>query len=313
MKILCVGEMLIDFTPVEGMADTYTANPGGAPANVAVSLARNGIKTGFLGKLGNDDFGRFLQNTLKAEGVEMLIKDLTDEAITTMAFVTFDENRERSFTFARKPGADMLLNEADVEKIDFKNWNVVHAGSVSQSESPSREAVLLAMKKAKEAGAIVSFDINYRDKIWGVKECAEQVDKVLEYVDLLKISEEELIFVGCEENIPAFMKKNNIAVVVLTKGGDGATIYYGKEKAQVNAIKAKVVDTTGAGDAYWGGFLSELMRQDVNCTSDITMEKLLKAGKFGAVSGSLCVEKQGGIPALPYREDIMKNISLAGE
>lgn len=306
MKILCVGEMLIDFTPVPNLAGTYTANPGGAPANVAVGLARNGVKAGFLGKLGNDDFGRLLLKTLKSEGVEVLLEELTDEAITTMTFVTFDENRERSFTFVRKPGADMLLNEDEVEKVDFDSWDIVHAGSVSQSESPSREAVLLAMKKAKEAGKLVSFDINYRDKIWGIEECREEFRKVLEYVDFLKISEEELIFVEGEENIPVFMEKNNISVVVLTRGGEGATIYYGQEKARVDAIMAKVVDTTGAGDAYWGGFLSELTRQEVHSVSDITMDMLQAAGRYGAVAGSMCVEKPGGIPALPYREDILR-------
>ena len=112
MKILCIGEMLIDFTPVKGMPNSYTANPGGAPANVAVSAARNEIKAGFLGKLGNDDFGKLLINTLKKDNVEILAPELTDEATTTLAFVTLDESGDRSFTFARKPGADMLLSES---------------------------------------------------------------------------------------------------------------------------------------------------------------------------------------------------------
>lgn len=153
MKILCVGEMLIDFTPVNGMVNTYTANPGGAPANVAVSAARNGIEAGFLGKLGNDDFGRMLVNTLKRDGVKLLIPELTDEATTTLAFVTLDESGDRSFTFARKPGADLLLNVEDVDRVDFSEWDIVHAGSVSQSGTPSREAVLKALGKAKEAGS----------------------------------------------------------------------------------------------------------------------------------------------------------------
>ena len=150
MSILCIGEMLIDFTPVTGMNNSYTANPGGAPANVAVSVARNEIKAGFLGKLGNDDFGRMLKKTLEDNNVEMLCPELTDEATTTLAFVSLDEKGDRSFTFARKPGADLLLNDKDVDKVDFSKWDIIHAGSVSQSGLPEREAVLSAIKKAKE-------------------------------------------------------------------------------------------------------------------------------------------------------------------
>ncbi|MBO4809028.1 MAG: carbohydrate kinase [Lachnospiraceae bacterium] len=314
MKILCIGEMLIDFTPVKGMLNSYTANPGGAPANVAVSAARNEIKAGFLGKLGNDDFGKLLINTLKKDNVEILAPELTDEATTTLAFVTLDESGDRSFTFARKPGADMLLSESDVAKVDFSEWDIVHAGSVSQSGLPERDAVLTALKKAKDCGKIVSFDINYRDKIWSFDECKKESEKIFPLTDLLKISDEELDFVGGEANIPSFMRENDIKVVVVTLGGDGAEIYFGRqgggtESVRIPAMKVKATDTTGAGDAYWGGFLSSLLRQGVKKTSDITMAILETAGKYGAVSGGLCVEKPGGIPALPTLNEIERTLS----
>ena len=306
--------MLIDFTPVKGMPNSYTANPGGAPANVAVSAARNEIKAGFLGKLGNDDFGKLLINTLKKDNVEILAPELTDEATTTLAFVTLDESGDRSFTFARKPGADMLLSEEDVAKVDFNEWDIVHAGSVSQSGLPERDAVLTALKKAKDCGKIVSFDINYRDKIWSFDECKKESEKIFPLTDLLKISDEELDFVGGEANIPSFMSENDIKVVVVTLGGDGAEIYFGKqdgetESVRIPAMKVKATDTTGAGDAYWGGFLSSLLRQGVKKTSDITMAILETAGKYGAVSGGLCVEKPGGIPALPTLKEIERALS----
>ena len=171
MSILCIGEILIDFTPVEGMEHSYTANPGGAPANVAVSVARNKIRSGFLGKLGNDDFGRMLKKTMEDNNVELLCPDLTDEATTTMAFVSLDANGDRSFTFARKPGADLLLDTKDVERVDLSSWDMVHAGSVSQSGLPERDAVLLALERAHTLGKIVSFDINFRDKIWSFDDC----------------------------------------------------------------------------------------------------------------------------------------------
>lgn len=308
MKILCIGEMLIDFTPVEGMVNSYTGNPGGAPANVAVSASRSGIEAGFLGKIGNDDFGKLLVKTLKEDNVRLMVPELTDEAVTTLAFVTLGDDGDRSFTFVRKPGADMLLSEADVERVDFNEWDIIHAGSVSQSGSPERDAVLLALKKAKECGKLVSFDINYRDKIWGYDSCREEVYRIFPMVDLLKISDEELEFVDGEENIPSFMKQYGISVVVLTKGSQGARIFHGDDTIDVDAMKVTVKDTTGAGDSYWGGFLSTLLTQGVKSVSDITKDKLLNAGRYGSVSAGLCIQKFGGIPALSYREEIEKNL-----
>ena len=337
MGILCIGEMLIDFTPVvtpEGNA--YMANPGGAPANVAVSAARNGIEAGFLGKLGNDDFGRLLLKTLKENNVEVLLPSLTDEAITTLAFVTLDDKGDRSFTFARKPGADMLLSEEEVEKTDIAKWDVIHAGSVSQSGAVAgnitseRDAVLKMLKKAKDAGKMVSFDINYRDKIWSVDDCLTESKKIFPLTDLMKISEEELVFVGGQDNIPAFMKEYDISVTALTRGGDGARVYYNCADKALNAEEGwkdtgdgrvfftdmasmkveHVVDTTGAGDAYWGGFLSSLVRQGIHKTSDITMDKLYNALRYGAVSGGLCIQKSGGIPAIPARDEIEEVLKI---
>lgn len=304
MKILCIGEMLIDFTPVPGLPNSYTANPGGAPANVAVSLSRNGIETAFLGKLGNDDFGKILLKTLRDDNIDVLCPELTDEATTTLAFVTLDETGDRSFTFARKPGADMLLNEEDVRRVKIEDYDIIHAGSVSQSGSPEKDAVLLALKTAKDKGKLVSFDINYRDKIWAVEDCLAEVRKVIPYVDLLKISEEELMFVGGEANIPSYMADNDIAVIVLTRGGDGARVFFDNKTLDVPSMKVEVKDTTGAGDAYWGGFLSSLLRQGVTSTSGITADKLKIAGRYGAVSGGLCIQKPGGIPAIPKLNEI---------
>ena len=302
MGVLCIGEMLIDFTPYEGKSFVYAANPGGAPANVAVSIKRNNVTSGFLGKVGDDDFGKLLEDTLKAEGVECLCNDKTKDATTTLAFVTLSESGERFFTFARKPGADLCLTKEDVEKVDFNDWDIIHAGSVSQSGNPEKEAVKAALLKAKECGKIVSFDINYRSNIWSVEECKKEVDALIDCVDLLKISEEEKDF--AEGDIPAYMKAHNIALVVLTKGGDGSELYYKDQVISIPCIPANVTDTTGAGDAFWGAFLAALVRQGVKKTSDLTEEIVKKAGECGAVSGALCVEKFGGIPSLPYLVEI---------
>lgn len=306
--IICAGEMLIDFTPGKEPY-TFTANPGGAPANVAISAARNGLVTAFLGVLGNDDFGKRLKKTLEDDGITLLCPDLTEKAITTLAFVTLYENGERSFTFARKPGADLLLSKADVKEADLQSCRLFHAGSFSLSNDPSREAIGYAMKLAQEAGKLVSFDVNYRDMIWhDMEKCKREVDKLLPYVDLLKISDEELYFVGGEENIEAFMEEYGIRVLIQTLGADGAKYYFHGSKRVVPGKKVKAVDATGAGDAFWGGFLSRLLMFGINTADQITEEMVEAALRYGNTSGGLCVQKMGGIPAIPDRETIEKNL-----
>lgn len=306
MDIICMGEMLIDFTPGKEPR-SYTANPGGAPANVAIATARNGLETAFLGVLGNDDFGKLLQNTLKEDGVKMLCPKLTDEAVTTLAFVTLYEGGERSFTFVRKPGADILLSEEDVKEEDIDACRMLHAGSVSLSDAPSKDAVYKAMKLAAEKGKIVSFDVNYRDMIWHDEDrCRKEVEKILPFVDLLKVSDEELSFVGGEENIPRFMEQYGIRVLIETLGAEGAKYYFDQKSGVAKGKKVHAVDATGAGDAFWGGFLSSVLMSGVQEAADITEEIVQKALAYGNAAGGLCVQKMGGIPALPYKEDIMK-------
>lgn len=306
MDIICMGEMLIDFTPGKEPR-SYTANPGGAPANVAIAAARNGLESGFLGVLGNDDFGRLLKSTLEDAGVKMLCPNLTDQAVTTLAFVSLYEGGERSFTFVRKPGADILLSEEDVREEDIKACRLLHAGSVSLSDAPSKDAVYKGMKMAAKEGKIVSFDVNYRDMIWHDEDrCKEEVKKILPFVDLLKVSDEELSFVGGEENIPRFMEEYGIRVLIETLGSKGAKYYFDGKSGIVEGKKVQAVDATGAGDAFWGGFLSAILMNGVEKTGDITEEVVQKALAYGNAAGALCVQKMGGIPALPTKSDIMK-------
>ncbi len=303
MDAVCIGEMLVDFTPGQER-DSYVKHAGGAPANVAVMLARNGVQSGFVGKLGHDDFGIFLAQTLQAEGVKLLCDPFTQEAVTTLAFVTLYENGERSFTFARKPGADMLLRPTDISEEEIQRCKVVHAGSVSLSEQPAREAVLYSMRLGKQCGKLVSFDINYRSALWDFETAKREVEKVLPYVDLLKISEEELGFVGGEAQISETMERFDISVVVQTLGGKGAKYYFRGGTGSIEGRRVNAVDATGAGDAFWGGFLAELLRLGITSRKELTVECLEVALHYGNCSGALCVQKKGGIPALPYRADV---------
>ena len=235
----------------------------------------------------------------------MLCPNLTDEAVTTLAFVTLYEGGERSFTFARKPGADILLRKEDIDEKEIARTRVLHAGSVSLSDDPCREAIGHAMELAHKNKKLVSFDINYRDMIWhDMDKCKEEVEKVLPYVDLLKISDEELYFAGGEENIPAFMEKYGITVLVETLGSKGAKYFFDGKEGVVDGRKVNAIDATGAGDAFWGGFLSKLLMSGAEKAEDIEEEQIREALAYGNASGALCVQKQGGIPALPTREEI---------
>ena len=303
MNLICVGEMVIDFLPGQEEG-AYIRKAGGAPANVAVAAARNGLEAGFCGRVGNDDFGRFLVKTLQTNHVTVCCPKLVEEAITTMAFVSLDETGDRSFTFARKPGADMFLTRADVDAAGVKDADVVHAGSCSLSADPAADATVYAMKVAKKNGKLVSFDVNYRNLMWKDDRgaCIDAVQAILPKVDLLKISEEEEDMLG--DTPEAVAKTYDIAVVVETMGGTGAKAIWNGKEYFVPARKAQCVDTTGAGDAFWGGFLSCLLKNGVRNTGDITEELLLKAMNFGTVAGWLCVQKKGAMESLPTYEEV---------
>ena len=305
MDLYCIGEMVIDFFPGE-TEGTYIRNAGGAPANVAIAAARNGLNAGMCCKVGDDDFGRFLTDTLEKENVAVLCGEPCAEATTTMAFVTLKEGGERSFTFARKPGADMFLSPEEVREDEIRSAKMIHAGSCSISVQPAAEATEKAMRLAHEAGKLVSFDINYRNLMWNDDQdaCTAAVRRLLPLIDLLKVSEEEVDMLGGEKNLQSVLKENRITAIVLTLGSAGARVYTKNGSFSAAGQKVHAVDATGAGDAFWGGFLSSLLIQGVTDAASITREKLHTALAYGNVSGGICVQKQGAIASLPSRRQI---------
>ena len=295
-----IGEMVIDFIPGSETA-SYIRKAGGAPANVAIAVAKNGLNAAMCCKVGDDDFGRFLLDTLRENNVDVACPELCEEAVTTMAFVTLAENGERKFTFARKPGADMLLREADV-----RDSAIVHAGSCSLSAQPVKDATVRALRLGHEFEKLVSFDVNYRNVMWkdDIDACTAAVKDILKYVDLLKISEEEVDMVGGVDAIPALMAENGIALVVETLGSEGARAYFGGSTFDVPGKKVKAVDATGAGDAFWGAFLARLRIQGVEKASDLTEGGIREALEYGNISGCICVQHKGAIASIPTREQI---------
>lgn len=308
MDLYSIGELLIDFIPGSEPA-SYIRKAGGAPANVAIAVARNGLQAGMCCSVGEDDFGRFLMDTLKENGVKAYHPQLCSEAVTTMAIVTLAPDGDRSFTFVRKPGADMLLEEADVKEADLADCVIVHAGSVTLSASPVDKATVRALKLGHEMGKLVSFDINYRNVMWKSKDdCTAYVMKILPYVDLLKISDEEVDMLGGEEQVPAMMQQYGITAVVETLGSRGARCFFGGEVFDVPGRKAVCVDATGAGDAFWGGFLSSLRLQGVEQAGQLNRTILEKALAYGNVSGWICVQSKGAIESLPTRAQIESHL-----
>lgn len=303
MDLICVGEMLIDFLP--GNEDgVYIRMPGGAPANVAVAAARGGLSVGFCGRMGDDDFGRFLMETLEQHNVRALCPELIREATTTMAFVSLNEAGDRSFTFARKPGADMFLTRTDVDGAGVTDARMVHAGSCSLSKGSAADATHYAMKCAHQTGRMVSFDVNYRNLMWDDdrQACIKAVQDILPFVDFLKISEEESDMLGMPPVQAA--EAYQIAVVVETLGSEGARCHFGGKTFSVPGRKAVCVDATGAGDAFWGGFLSCLLHHGVASPSDLTDALVQEALQYGNVAGWLCVQKKGAMESLPTMEEV---------
>lgn len=310
MDLFSIGEMVIDFIPGSEQG-SYIRNAGGAPANVAIAVARNGLEAGMCCSVGEDDFGRFLMKTLQDCGVRALHPQLCSSAITTMAFVTLAPDGDRSFTFARKPGADMFLSEEDVKEEDIADAAIIHAGSCSLSASPVAEATVRALRLGREKNKLVSFDVNYRNLMWNDDQdaCTAKVLEILPYVDLLKISEEEVEMMGGEKNLPALMERYGLTLVVETLGGDGARCFFQGKVLEIPGRKAVCVDATGAGDAFWGGFLSSLRIQGVERASQITEEILRRAMEYGNVAGWICVQSKGAIPSLPTRQQIEQYLS----
>ena len=305
MDIYSIGEMVIDFLP-GNEPGCYIRNAGGAPANMAIASSRNGLDAGFCGLLGDDDFGRFLKHTLEENHVRVLCNRMTPHAVTTMAFVSLTPDGERSFTFARKPGADMLLSTDDVKDEHIRSATVIHAGSCSLSKGTQVDATMYAMRKGVAYGKMISFDVNYRELIWDgdTKAAVKMIREALPYTDVLKVSEDETILLGGD--LPALMKEFNIQLVVETLGANGSRCFHAGVEMYAPSPKVTCVDATGAGDAFWGAFIAGLLRRGVRHATQINTETLGLAMAEGNIAGALSVQKKGAISSLPTRAEIEK-------
>ncbi len=304
--IISLGEALIDFIPLDPDNITYQKSPGGAPANVAVGVARLQAKSTFIGKVGNDVLGRFLQKTLADYGVDTSSMLLTDDIRTGVVFVTL-ENGERSFDFYINPSADRFLREEEIDEKLFDENKILHFGSISLISEPTRSATIKAVKLAKEKGLTISYDPNLRLGLWDSEESAkEQIISMLPYADILKISEEELEFITGEKDIEKGAQKlaaYEIPLLLVTLGSEGSYIFTREGHQHVPARNVTTVDTTGAGDAFVSGILY-MANEWEGDISAIMLEKAVEMATFASVSGSLAASEKGAMTALPSLEQV---------
>ncbi len=304
MGIVCFGELLIDFVALEtgvsvGEASGFEKKPGGAPANVAVAVAKLGQPSAFLGQVGDDPFGHYLDGVLRAEGVDTRGLRFSDQARTALAFVSLRADGERSFVFYRQPSADMLMTPEDVALDVIDGHDIFHYGSITLIGEPSRSATLAAVEYARDRGMTISYDPNLRLSLWkGEDEARAGMLAGLEYAEIVKVSDEELEFLTGSDN-PATLWRDGMRLIIVTSGAQGATIYTHSQRIAAPGFTVNAVDTTGAGDGFVAGLLVGLLEHGKENT-----DALPEIARFACAVGALTTTARGAIPALPTRATV---------
>lgn len=309
MDIVAIGEVLIDLTQTgtdPAGVPQYAANPGGAPANLAVAAARLGASTALISKVGQDAFGRYLRKVMEENKVDVSALTVDEEQHTTMAVVSVDENGERDFTFYRDPGADSMLLKDEIPLGLLKEARFLHFGSVSLTREPARTTTLCAAETARALGAVITYDPNYRANLWPDRDTAiRRMRKPLDMVDILKISDEELPLLADIDDLEtgtAALAEHGIRLILVTLGPNGVFYRFDGKTGTVPGVPCTVGDTNGAGDTFFGAFLSRLSRLDgPDClTADMLEEMLAFANKAASITTS----RRGAIPAMPTLEEM---------
>ena len=309
MDIVAIGEVLIDLTQTgtDGAGvPQYAANPGGAPANLAVAAARLGASTALISKVGQDAFGRYLRKVMEENKVDVSALTVDEEQHTTMAAVSVDENGERDFTFYRDPGADSMLLKDEIPLGLLKEARFLHFGSVSLTREPARTTTLCAAETARALGAVITYDPNYRANLWPDRDTAiRRMRKPLDMVDILKISDEELPLLADTDDLEAgtaALAEHGIRLILVTLGPNGVFYRFGGKTGTVPGVPCTVGDTNGAGDTFFGAFLSRLSRLDgPDCLTADMLEEMLA---FANRAASITTSRRGAIPAMPTLEEM---------
>ena len=310
--VVALGELLIDFASRSVDAAGYptmAALPGGAPANFLAALTKYGYRTAFLGKVGDDAFGNLLVGTVKAAGIETGGIVVDPDVFTTLAFVTFTPDGDRSFSFARKPGADTRLCWEEVDKSIIDEAKIFHFGTLSLTDEPVRTATRKCVAYAKEQGKLITCDPNLRKPLWRSEaEAKEQILWSLKQADVVKISDDEVEFLwNCspEEGADKLLKEFDVKLAMVTLGPKGCLLKTKNTWARVHSPKVSPVDTTGAGDIFGGSAVSQLLAKD-KPIEELTGEDLRDIGFYACIAASLSTEHPGGIPSIPEKAAVLE-------
>ena len=311
--VIALGELLIDFT-MNGQSEQgnnmFEACPGGAPCNVLALLNKMGKKTAFIGKVGKDQFGTLLRETITEAGIDASNLVVDENVNTTLAFVHTFPDGDREFSFYRNPGADMMLTADEVNPEVVKDTKIFHFGTLSMTHDGVREATKKAVETAKENGCLVSFDPNLRPPLWSSLDLAkEQMEYGFGKCDILKISDNEIQFVSgkedYDEGIAYLQETYNIPLILLTMGKDGSRAYYKGMRVERPGFSVKAIETTGAGDTFCGSSLNYLVEHDFD---NLTEEQLGEMLTFANAAAALVTTKKGAIKAMPVKEEVLELI-----
>ena len=311
--VTALGELLIDFA-ARGVDEKgypiLAAQPGGAPGNFLAALSACGRRTAFLGKVGEDSFGRLLLGTLEKAGIETGGVRVDPEVFTTLAFVTFDNKGERSFSFARKPGADTQLRWEEVDTALIDAGAVFHFGTLSLTDEPARTATQRAVAYARERGKLITCDPNLRLPLWrSGEEAREQMLWAVSQAHVVKLSEEEVAFLwDCspEEGGDRLLELG-VKLALVTLGPGGCLLKTARSRFQTACPTVKTVDTTGAGDIFGGSALARLLELGKEIEA-LTKEDLAYIGRYAVTAASLSTEKPGGIPSVPAPARVLEKM-----
>ena len=311
--VVALGELLIDFA-MSGQSEQgnnmFEACPGGAPCNVLAMLNKLGKKTAFLGKVGNDQFGKLLKSTIEEIGIDTKGLLMDEEVRTTLAFVHTFADGDRDFSFYRNPGADMMLSEEEVDMEMIRDARVFHLGTLSMTDEPARTATKKALDVAKEAGCLISFDPNLRPPLWKSLDTAkEMMEYGFGYCDILKISDNEIQFVSgkedYDEGIKYLQEKYNIPLIFLTLGKEGSRAYYKGIRVEKEGFQVDTIETTGAGDSFCGSAISGVLNKGIDNLTESDLGEILT---FANAAAAIVTTKKGAIRSMPELEEIEKLI-----
>lgn len=316
MDIVCLGELLVDMFPAEygrrlAEVSAFLPKPGGAPANAAVAAARLGARSAFIGKVGDDAFGHHLAEVMRVNGVNTRGIRFDREARTTLAFIAKPDANTQEFIFYRNPGADMRLRPDELDRELLQGTRVLHFGSLSLGAEPIRSAAWEAINLARQGGALISFDVNYRPSLWeSPQQALEQVRAMIPHVDLVKVNEIELDLLTGSQEASASRRLLELGprLVVVTLGPLGSYFAIAEGGEHVPPFQVETVDATGCGDAFIAGLLWQLIAAG-DWRAQLTVGRLRAILRYANAVGALTATKVGVIPALPTAAEVEEFLS----